>query len=207
MPKYGCAAAACRGTASASVQPRPVPVPTSSRPHRTTRISLPCAVVLAAMVATGAGVGAQAPAPGGSAAPLLHLLREGSELLDREDPVAAWRAFRGASELAQDDAACLIGLGRTHLMLGCSVFAQRYAEAAIAREPANQDAMALCVRALIRGRQFDEAVRAAGQFLLRADQPGPELLASRASAMFRVQRTEDAAASYRRVVAIDPLHA
>jgi tetratricopeptide (TPR) repeat protein len=131
-------------------------------------------------------------------------LREGEELLDREDPTGAWRAFRRAAmEASKDDAVCQVGLGRAHLMLGRSTFANSYAEAAIATDPNNQDAMALCVRALIRARAFDEAVQRASVFLLRTKEPEAELLASRASALFRVQRTDEAAAAYRLVVGLD----
>lgn len=150
---------------------------------------------------------AQDPSPPGSAGRLGHWLREGAQLLDREDPTGAWQAFRRATELDGADPGSQIGLGRAHLMLGRSAFAHRYSEISIALEPGNQDAMALCVRALIRARSFDEAVRSASSFLLRVPAPSAELQAARASALFRVQRTEDAAVAYRLVVALDPDHA
>lgn len=163
------------------------------------------ALGLAATLATAAL--AQAPAPGGSAGPL-RWLREGDDLLDREDPTGAWRAFRRAAvAIGPEDVACLVGLGRAHLMLGRSGHASAYAEAAIAGEPDNQDAMALSVRALIRARAFDDAVQRASQFLLRVDAPGAELLAARGSALFRVQRTEEAAAAYRLVVGLEASNA
>lgn len=149
---------------------------------------------------------AQAPAPGGGGG-ARSWLREGADLLEREDPTGAWRAFRMACADNAEPSSCQVGLGRAHLMLGRSGFATAYAEAAIRAEPANQEAMALCVRALIRAREFDEAVQRAATFLLRTKEPEAELLAARASALFRVQRTDEAADAYRRVVGLDPHHA
>ena len=153
-----------------------------------------------------AGLLAQAPAPGGGGG-ARSWLREGADLLEREDPTGAWRAFRMAVADSAEPSSCQVGLGRAHLMLGRSGFATAYAEAAIHAEPSNQEAMALCVRALIRAREFDEAVQRASTFLLRTKEPEAELLAARASALFRVQRTDEAADAYRRVVGLDPHHA
>ncbi len=151
---------------------------------------------------------AQTPAPGGEvAATASGLLRHGQILLDTEDPLRAWDAFRRAAASGGDGVDCQIGLGRSHLMLGRSAFAIAYAEAALHAEPGRQDGMALCIRALIRARQFDDAVRRGSAFLLRTSEAGAELQAARASALFRVQRIEEAALGYRRVVAIEPLHA
>lgn len=148
----------------------------------------------------------QAPAPGGAAGSG-HWRRTGVELLEREDPIGAWRAFQriGLDEAAPgvDD---LVGLGRAHLLSGRSGEALRYAEAALRLEPRHQEAMALCVRALIRIRAFDAAVQRAETFDRRVV-AGAELLAARGSALFRVQRIDDAALAYRRTVALDPLHA
>lgn len=148
------------------------------------------------------GLAGQSPAPGGSAGPA-QLLRQGAELLDREDPVGAWRAYREAVVATGGVPDSQVGLGRAHLMLGRSDHANLYAEAAIAGDPRNQDAMALCVRALIRGREFDEAVQRSSSFLQRVEAPIAELLAARASALFRVQRTEEAAKAYQAVVGLD----
>ncbi len=138
----------------------------------------------------------------------MRWLREGAELLDREDPTGAWRAFQQAAVAIGGDAAvCQVGLGRSHLMLGRSDHANAYAEAAIGLDPQNQEAMALCVRALIRARRFDAAVQRAANFVQRVEAPAAELLAARGSALFRVQRTEEAAAAYRLVVGLDPGHA
>lgn len=166
--------------------------------------ALACAAL--ALLCCLPGLAAQAPAPGGSGG-ARSWLREGEDLLEREDPTGAWRAFRMAAVDCTEPASCQVGLGRAHLMLGRSGFATSYAEAAIAAEPRNQDAMALCVRALIRGREFDEAVQRASMFLLRTKEPEAELLAARASALFRVQRTDEAANAYRLVVGLDPRNA
>ena len=182
------------------------PVPSSSRhlPRLLLRV-----VLAFALAATGAPLLAQAPAPGGEggAGTAAAHARVGAEQLELEDPVAAWHAFRCAVALGADAADCHVGLGRTHLMLGRSAHALAYAELALRLAPDDAAGMALCVRALIRARQFDDAVRRAGSFVANARSADPELLAARASALFRVQRTDDAAAAYRRVVAATPLHA
>lgn len=153
----------------------------------------------------GVAVPAQAPAPGGGGPLVTSWCQQGDVLLEREDPVSAWRAFRRAIDSEPQPAQ--IGLGRAHLMLGNSQFACSYAEAALRALPTDQQGMALCVRALIRARAFDEAVTRAGSFVRRTLDPDPELLAARASALFRVQRIDEAAAGYRDVIALDPLHA
>lgn len=148
----------------------------------------------------------QAPAPGGSASASYWVL-EGQRCLDRDDPWRAWHAFQLAVGSGASGPESRIGLGRSHLMLGRSAFAHRYGEDIVARFEQNQDAMALCVRALIRARAFDAAVRRATTFVLDVATPTAELLAARGSAMFRVQRVEEAASLYRRVVGLEPRHA
>jgi len=160
-----------------------------------------------AVLSLGVVVRAQAPAPGGGGPPRSPWCQQGDALLDREDPVGAWRAFRRAIELDAQPQPAQIGLGRAHLMLGNSLFATSYAEAALRALPSSQQGMALCVRALIRSRAFDEAVTRATSFVARTFDPDPELLAARASALFRVQRIDEAAAGYQDVIALDPLHA
>ncbi|MBL8753952.1 MAG: tetratricopeptide repeat protein, partial [Planctomycetes bacterium] len=162
-------------------------------------------VVVAAQALLGQN-GPQLPAPGAEAAIAAHVGR-GRDLLDSEDPVGAWDAFRKAAMAGADPRECLHGLGRAHLMLGHSAFAVAYAEAGLRCEPADQDAMALCVRALIRARRFDEAVATAGRFVQRTERPNAELLAARASSLFRVQRIDEAAASYKKAVGLDPQNA
>jgi hypothetical protein len=153
-------------------------------------------------------VPAQDPAPGGeSAGAGTLLLRHGAELLELEDPVAAWQSFRRAAAAGGDAVGCRVGLGRAHLMLGQSAVALGYADGALHLAPDDLGGMALGVRALIRARQFDDAVARAAAFLARTAEPDAELLAARASALFRVQRVDDAAAAYRRVLDRAPLHA
>lgn len=154
-----------------------------------------------------AGLGAQSPAPGGDGGAARWLI-EGAQLLEREDPVGAWAAFRNAT--ARPEATPvegMVGLGRVHLMLGRSAFAQSYGESALAADPHDQDAMALCVRSLIRARAFDEAVRRSTALLGRVEAPGAELLSARASALFRVQRNEEAATAYGAAVELDASNA
>lgn len=170
--------------------------------------SLRAAAFVLGCLAVGPVLRAQAPAPAGDGAPAgSGLVRAAEALLDAEDPLRAWRSFREALRIGVGGAPCRLGLGRTHLMLGESAFALAYAEAVLRHEPANQDGMALCVRALIRARKFDEAVARANVFAARVVERGPALQAARGSALFRVQRIDEAAAAYRAVVALEPLHA
>lgn len=135
-----------------------------------------------------------------------NLLRAGNACLEAEDPVAALAAFRAANVQAAADRSGLTGLGQAHLMLGSPTLGFAYGDAVLAMGHGDQEAMALCVRALIRARRFDEAVQQAGRFLVATPEPGAPLLAARASALFRVQRTDEAAAVYARVLELDPLH-
>jgi tetratricopeptide (TPR) repeat protein len=167
----------------------------------------PCLSIACQALLWLGGLLAQSPAPGAAAPPATAWLRHGSGLLDSEDPLGAWDAFRRARATGGDELGCHVGLGRAHLMLGRSTFAIAYAEAALAISGASQDAMALCVRALIRGRAFEDAVRRAGVFVRRANEPNGELLAAQGSALFRVQRIDEAAAAYRRVGALEPTNA
>lgn len=150
---------------------------------------------------------AQAPAPPGASVPRVHWLQEGEVRLQREDPLLAWQAFERALTEGAATASCQLGLGRVHLMLGRATAAERCAAAALLAEPDNQSGMALRVLAQIRAREFDAAARTAGQFVLRVDDPGAELLAARGSALFRVQRTDEAATTYQVVVALEHDHA
>jgi tetratricopeptide (TPR) repeat protein len=167
-----------------------------------------CLGLAGAAAATG-----QQPAspPRGEPTPVVGIageaLRTGQSLLDAEDPTGAWQAFRRSALFGGDAAAVGLGLGAAHLMLGQSAFALAWAEAALHRDPRSQAAMALAVRARIRDRRFDEAVATADGYLATVPAPDAELRAARASALFRVQRTDDAAAAYQAVLAIDPLHA
>lgn len=151
----------------------------------------------------------QNPAPS-AAAVKVHRpswLERGSMLLDAEDPVRAWQAFSVATAIGPAAVDRSIGLGRAHLMLGHSEFATAYGEHAVAAAPGRQDAMALTIRALIRGREFDDAVRRSRIFTTRIAVLSPELLAARGSALFRVQRTSDSAKAYQQAVLLDQHHA
>jgi tetratricopeptide (TPR) repeat protein len=171
----------------------------------TSALSLCCHWGLALLTALVAP--AQQPAPAGDGAlPPATLVRHGSELLEIEDPLNAWQSFRRALQLGDASVGCFVGLGSAHLMLGNSAFALAWAEAALRSDADDQAGMALCVRALIRAREFDAAVQRASGFVARSEPTGPELLAARASALFRVQRIPESANVYQRVVAGDPLH-
>jgi len=171
--------------------------------------------LVTAILAAGAGlsaqqVSAQNPAPGAETLDILRPLTPlelGDALLEVQDPVAAWLAFRDAELRGPKAVDRSVGLGRTHLMLGHSDFAIAYGEQAVAAAPGRADAMALTVRALIRGRQFDEAVERSFAFVNRHRERSAELLAARGSALFRVQQTSAAAKAYRGVVELDHHHA
>jgi len=150
---------------------------------------------------------AQAAPPATGTASTPAWLRHGQQLLEAEDPLGAWAAFRAGLRAGDDRIDGQVGLGRAHLMLGQSRYAIAYGQAALAEDPAHQDGMALLVRSLIRAREFDAAVQHSDRYLLLVRDAGSELLAARGSALFRVQRIEDAALAYRRVVALDPLQA
>jgi tetratricopeptide (TPR) repeat protein len=135
-----------------------------------------------------------------------RLVRVGRELLEREDPLAALNVFRQARSLDGHDLDALIGLGRAHLLVGDAAIAQRYGERALATAPDNDESLGLVVRALLRGRDFRAALERSAA-ATAAGHSGVELLAAHASALFRVQRIDDAAATYRRVLQLDALHA
>jgi tetratricopeptide (TPR) repeat protein len=157
-------------------------------------------------VCLAVGLSAQSPAPGGAAG--TSALQQGAVLLEREDPTGALQAFRQAvAEPQQSPLEGLLGLGRSHLMLGRSHAALRYGEEVLLQAPRHGEAMGLVVRALIRARQFDEAVHRSALFLRRSELPTVELQAARASALFRVQRTDEAAAAYQQVLQLDQQHA
>ena len=196
-PPGGCRKGAGRGRTGPAFPPTRTVLHPASTIHALWR----CLTALLVVV----GLVAQAAPPGAGVAPATAWLHHGELLLASEDPVGAWGAYRRAIGVGGVDVEGHVGLGRAHLMLGQSRFAIAYAEAALAADVGNQDGMALCVRALIRAREFDAAVQRSDTFLRRAGVPGSELLAARGSALFRVQRIEDAAAAYRQVVALEPL--
>lgn len=176
-------------------------MPPLRRPAGTAWIAGVLAGVVVALAATGE-LRAQEAAPAGERAASLQ--RFGYDALEREDPVRAWESFRWALTLSPGALDALVGLGRSHLLLGRASVATAYAEHVLQRDVVRQEAMALLVRAQIRARRFDEAVLAAERFVQRLEEPTAELLAALGSALFRVQKSDDAAAVYRRVLALDP---
>lgn len=171
-----------------------------------------CALWLSCHLAC-ARLTAQSPAPsvetrdGSLLSPAAELLERGALLLALEDPIGAWRAYRAVGGDGTQVVDRSVGLGSAHLMLGHSGFAIAYGEQAVVAAPTRQDAMALTVRAMIKGRRFSDAVSRSRRYLGRVGIPGADLLAARGSALFRVQRTSDAASAYRRVVGLDNDHA
>ncbi len=170
------------------------------------------------MCALSSSPTAQDPAPehgrgpeaGRSDPRVLAFAALGERGLERLDPLAALDSFRVLRDLEPASLDGLVGLGSTHLLRGQPGIALLYAEAALDRAPGDDRAAALRVRALLRARRFDEAVEWAGGAVAAAGGPagsGAELLAAYGSALFRVQRVDEAATIYRRVVALDPMHA
>ena len=166
------------------------------------------------LCALGAGLAAQVPValprPGSeSAAPgdVSRRLDVARQALVREDPLAALVAWREVRVVAPATAEALVGLGRVHLLRSDAHLALRYAEAALAVAPAMQPAQALRVHALLRLRRFELALERSKDALRHAADPAAELLAAHASALFRLQRNDEAALVYRQVLAVDPLHA
>ncbi|MFO1051932.1 MAG: tetratricopeptide repeat protein [Planctomycetota bacterium] len=165
------------------------------------------AVSLLCLIA--ATLSAQAPVPAGErvgapATSARELVRLGSEALDREDAVEALRSFRDAWHCDPADLQALVGVGRAQLQLGRATDALATAREALGRDPQDEGALALSVRALIRLRDFDGALRASSQSV-ESGHAGASLMAAHGSALYRVQRNEEAAQAYRRVVELDPL--
>lgn len=149
---------------------------------------------------------AQHPAPMGEPDPLDVLVRAGERALEIEDPIASWRAFQDALLASPVHEEARIGLGRAHLLLGRAPIALAYAEQALTTDAMSEQAMTLAIRARIRARLFDQATASAEEYVSRIDSPGAPLLAAQASSLFRVQRNEEAAHTYRSVLQRDPMH-
>lgn len=98
-------------------------------------------------------------------------------------------------------------MAETHLVLGKPKLAKLFIESARRKVPEDQDAMALHICILIRDGEFDLALQMSSRGLRQFNQPSAELLAAHASALFRVQRTVDAAGIYQRVLQLEPFRA
>ncbi|MFN8825083.1 MAG: hypothetical protein ACK501_08955, partial [Planctomycetota bacterium] len=85
--------------------------------------ALPLLRALFAWFAFVAGLAAQAAPPAAGTAPQPAWLRHGQQLLEAEDPVGAWNAFRSGLRAGDDRIDVQVGLGRAHLMLGQSRYA------------------------------------------------------------------------------------
>ncbi len=143
----------------------------------------------------------------GTSSSILELRQVGRDALAATDPVAAWPAFRALVVAKPDDVEACLGLAEVHLLLGRPRTAARYAHTALTHEPANQTAMALVVRCLIRARAFDDAVDAASRYARANPNTSAALLAAKASSLFRVQRIDEASSLYRQVLTLEPRHA
>jgi len=168
------------------------------------------AALLSVALGVTGGAGAQRPAPMAEVAALKApsaWLDEGFGLLEREDPLAAWRVFYAAQPIGAELVERSLGLGRSYLMLDDADRAIELGELAVVAAPERQDVMALTVRSLIRSRRFDDAARRSRRYVARSAAPTADLLAARGSALYRVHRPSDAADFYRRAVALDQDHA
>lgn len=178
-------------------------MPASSPPVQ--RIAAAWVGCWVALAAAAPPVAAQAAPP---AAPVLaeRAVEAGRLLLERNDPVEALGCFRRAQLHAADPGVILPWLGRCHLELGVAGLALRYASA-VPPVPDPHALVALEVRARLRARDFDGALHRAEEGLaLPGARRSSELLAAYASALFRQQRNDEAAAVYREVLRLDPLH-
>jgi tetratricopeptide (TPR) repeat protein len=166
------------------------------------------AIALAVLAGPAAGQGQSAPfpAPPPAARTPEHALRVGRELLERNDPVEALASFRRAQILADHAEGVWPWLSRCHLELGVAGLALRYVRAAVLRDASPEHA-ALEVRARLRARDFDGAVARAEEALRQPDARAcSELFAAYASALFRQQRNDEAAAAYHEVLRLEPMH-
>lgn len=163
----------------------------------------------ALLAQTGAAAPEHAPSqpPAASATAAAGWLAQGTELLLREDPVPAWHAFTAAIAADPADPRGYVGLGRVALLLGRAAPALGAAERALDLAPELEAAMALQVLSLIRARDFEGAARTSARHLLGRATPTADLVAARGSALFRVQRIDEAAEAYRRTVGLEPRHA
>jgi tetratricopeptide (TPR) repeat protein len=167
--------------------------------------------LLSAGLAALAALRAQGPVAPAPAPPSAHVsgpeaIRVGRDEFDRNDPVGALLHFRRAQRVAPDLTEVWAWLGRCHLELGEAGLALRCVRAARGALPAPELA-ALEVRALLRAREFDAALANAEAALSEVDAARhAELLAAYASSLFRMQRNDEAAESYARVVQLDPWH-
>lgn len=151
---------------------------------------------------------AQPARPGAeSSSAVASLVSSGRDQLVRGDLLAARTTFRRLRTADPDGIEGLLGLGEVHLELGHADLAESYARAARRLHPKSPRAAALLVRSLLRHRRFDDAVELSSQCVETLPQVDAELLAAHASALFRVQRTAEAAAAYLRVLDFEPMHA
>ncbi len=129
--------------------------------------------------------------------------------LRREDPWSAIQALRRLAKIAPDaatDRDLQVGLARTFLMLGQARPALAHVRKA-AKLPGAESLTALRLSILLRAARFDRALELSTAAVAASKNPEAELLAVHASALFRVQRTREAAGFYQRVLGKDPLHA
>src|SRR5204862_4504872 len=71
--------------------------------------------------------------------------------------------------------------------------------------PFRSDSHELLVRALLLAGRYEEALQRAERALFLLERPSAGLLAAHGSALFRMRRHAEAAAAYRRALAIDPM--
>ena len=139
---------------------------------------------------------------------------EVSELVDRaqrwletEDPLRALAAYSRVRAVAPRDLAGLLGMAETYLFIDRPGLALHYVEELRRVDPDRHDAIGLHVRILIRAGHFERALAVSTDAVQQALRPGVDLLAAHASALFRAQRTVDAAEVYQRLLVRVPRHA
>jgi tetratricopeptide (TPR) repeat protein len=129
----------------------------------------------------------------------------GRAALEAEHAVLARTLYRALLAQHPREPRGLLGLGRAWLLLGRGFEATRYGEAAVAERPFHSETQELQVRALLLSGQYEEALRRAERALFLIERPSAGLLSAHGSALFRMRRHTEAAAAYRRALAIDPM--
>ncbi len=137
---------------------------------------------------------------------VVSLEAEGFERLASEDPLAGLEVFRELRRRDSGNQASLIGLGRSHLLLARPWIALRYADAALLHDAHNDEAWGLKIRAMLRGRAFRKALHLA-EAEVDSGHRGVELLAAYASALFRMQKNDEAGEVYHEVLRLDSRYA
>ncbi len=166
-----------------------------------------CLGLLVPLALTAFCSGQSLPPPGEPEAPgVSRLDQRGRQFLARDDVLAALDVYRRLRVVDPEAVEGLVGLGQVYLRLGRARIALKYAKTAVSRYPDHSPSAALHVESLIRARMFERAEAVADRYLRIVSRPCAKLISAHASAMFRVQRIDDATRGYQRVLMLDARH-